>query len=169
MRLRIVTYNIHKCIGGLDRRYDPLRVAHVIARYEPDLVLLQEVDQHARRSNADRQVDLLGDFLGLRHRTYFPNVQVRGGGEYGNAMLSRFPMTESANIDLTVSLKKRRSVLHARYRIRLGAGPGNPVRTIHAYNLHLGLSGIERRIQLRRFLESHPFVGLHHQTPILVA
>jgi endonuclease/exonuclease/phosphatase family metal-dependent hydrolase len=169
VRLRIVTYNIHKCIGGLDRRYDPLRVAHVIARYEPDLVLLQEVDQHARRSNADRQVDLLGDFLGLRHRTYFPNVQVRGGGEYGNAMLSRFPMTESSNIDLTVSLKKRRSVLHARYRVRLGPGPGNPMRTIHAYNLHLGLSGIERRIQLRRFLESHPFVGLHHRTPILVA
>ena len=54
MRLRVVTYNIHKCIGGLDRRYDPLRVAHVIARYEPDLVLLQEVDQHARRSNAAR-------------------------------------------------------------------------------------------------------------------
>jgi endonuclease/exonuclease/phosphatase family metal-dependent hydrolase len=169
VRLRVVTYNIHKCIGGLDRRYDPLRVAHVIARYEPDLVLLQEVDQHARRSNADRQVDLLGDFLGLRHRTYFPNVKVRGGGEYGNAMLSRFPMTESSNIDLTVSLKKRRSVLHARYRIRLGEEPGKPVRTIHAYNLHLGLSGIERRIQLRRFLESHPFVGLHHQTPILVA
>jgi len=81
VRLRVVSYNIHKCIGGIDRRYDPLRVAQVIARYEPDLVLLQEVDQHARRSNADRQVDLLGDFLGLRHRTYFANVKVLGGGE----------------------------------------------------------------------------------------
>src|SRR3990172_4589457 len=169
VRVRVVTYNIHKCIGGIDRRYDPLRVAQVIARYEPDLVLLQEVDQHARRSNADRQVDLLGDFLGLRHRTYFANVKVLGGGEYGNAMLSRFPMTETSNIDLTVPPKKRRSVLHARYRVRLGGEPGKPARTIHAYNLHLGLSGIERKIQLRKFLESHPFVGLHHQTPIIVA
>jgi endonuclease/exonuclease/phosphatase family metal-dependent hydrolase len=40
---------------------------------------------------------------------------------------------------------------------------------VHVYNLHLGLSGIERRIQLRKFLESHPFVGLHHQTPMIVA
>jgi endonuclease/exonuclease/phosphatase family metal-dependent hydrolase len=93
---------------------------------------------------------------------------VRGGGEYGNAILSRFPPTESANIDLTVPPKKRRSVLHARYRVRL-SDSGNRARTLHVYNLHLGLSGIERKIQLRKFLESHPFVGLHHQTPILVA
>lgn len=169
MRLRVLTYNIHKCIGGVDRRYDPMRVARVIARYEPDMVLLQEVDQHARRTNADRQVDLLGDFLGFRHRTYFPNVKVRGGGEYGNAILSRFPLTETTNIDLTVPPKKKRSVLHARYRVRFVGTPGGHARTLHVYNLHLGLSGIERKIQLRRFLESHPFVGLHHQTPILVA
>lgn len=169
VRLRVLTYNIHKCIGGLDRLYDPMRVAHVIARYEPDLVMLQEVDQHARRTNADRQVDLLGDFLGLRHRTYFPNVKIRGGGEYGNAMLSRFPLTETSNIDLTVPLKKKRSVLHARYRVRVGGDWGNRVRTLHVYNLHLGLSGIERKIQLRKFLESHPFVGLHNQTPMIVA
>jgi endonuclease/exonuclease/phosphatase family metal-dependent hydrolase len=168
VRLRALTYNIHKCIGGLDRRYEPMRVANVIARYQPDLVLLQEVDQHARRSNADRQVDVLGDFLGLRHRTYFPNVRLRGGGDYGNAILSRFPLTETSNIDLTVPPKKRRSVLHGRYRVRLSGQDGR-ARTLHVYNLHLGLSGIERKIQLRKFLESHPFVGLHHQTPIVVA
>lgn len=169
MHLRVLTYNIHKCIGGVDRRYDPMRVARVIARYEPDLVLLQEVDQHARRTNADKQVDLLGDFLGFRHRTYFPNVRIRGGGAYGNAMLSRFPLTETTNIDLTIPPKKKRSVLHARYRVRLTGMPGKHTRTLHVYNLHLGLSGIERKIQLRRFLESHPFVGLHRQTPTLVA
>jgi endonuclease/exonuclease/phosphatase family metal-dependent hydrolase len=169
VRLRLLSYNIHKCIGGVDRTYEPMRVAQVIARYEPDLVLLQEVDQHARRTNADRQVDLLGDFLGLRHRTYFPNVRVRSGGEYGNAILSRYPLTETSNIDLTVPPKKKRSVLHARYRIRLGGALGNQARTVHVYNLHLGLSGIERKIQLRKFLESHPFVGLHQRTPVIVA
>ena len=169
VRLKILSYNIHKCIGGVDRLYDPLRIAHVIARYDPDLVMLQEVDQHARRSNADRQVDLLGDFLGFRHRTYFPNVKIRSGGAYGNAILSRFPLTETSNIDVTVPPKKRRSVLHARYRVRLNGSLGRHTRTLHVYNLHLGLSGIERKIQLRKFLESHPFVGLHHRTPIVVA
>lgn len=131
VRLRILTYNIHKCIGGVDRRYDPLRIAHVIARYDPDLVMLQEVDQHAQRTNADRQVDLLGDFLGFRHRIYFPNVRVRSGGAYGNAILSRFPLTNTTNIDVTVPPKKRRSVLHGRCRVRLNGSVGKHTRTLH--------------------------------------
>lgn len=169
MKLRILTYNIHKCIGGLDRRYDPSRVRQTVAHYAPDLVLLQEVDSMAARSNADRQVDLLGDLLGFRHRTYFPNVRLRRGGEYGNAILSRFPLTDTSNVDLTIPPKKRRSVLHARCRVRLGGAAGNRTRTLHVYNLHLGLSGAERKVQLRMFLESHPFVGLNHRTPTIVA
>lgn len=169
MELTLLTYNIHKCIGGVDRRYNPERLSEVIGHYDPDMVLLQEVDHNVKRSRKDRQVDLLGDLLGFRHRTYFPNVKVRGGGEYGNAILSRFPLTETVNIDLTIPPKKRRSVLHARYRVRLNEMPGRHTRTLHIYNLHLGLSGIERKIQLRKFLESDPFVGLHKRTPMVVA
>jgi endonuclease/exonuclease/phosphatase family metal-dependent hydrolase len=164
--LRVITYNIHKCIGGLDRRYDPSRVADAIAHHAPDLVLLQEVDNLALRSQRDRQVDVLGNLLGFRHRTYFPNVKVRGGGEYGNAILSRFPITETSNINLTVPFKKCRSALHARVRIRVGSGHS---RTLHVFNLHLGLSGLERKMQIRRFLDSHPFAGLDARAPILIA
>ena len=167
MKIRILTYNIHKCIGGMDRRYDPARVRDTIAHYDPDVALLQEVDQYAKRSNHDRQVDVLGDMLGYRHRTYFPNVQVRSGGEYGNAILSRFPLSDTRNIDLTVGKRKRRSVLHAQYRVRLGNGRRS--RTVHVFNMHLGLSGKERKIQLQKFLDSHPFSGFHERTPIIVA
>src|SRR5262249_33698289 len=144
---------IHKCIGGVDRRYDPLRVADTIAHYAPDVLLLQEVDEGARRSNGDRQVDLLGETLGFHHRTFFPNVAVRGGGEYGNAILSRYPIVETRNVDLTVGWKKRRSVLHAICRVRKDGLD----RTLHVYNMHLGLAAYERRIQLQSFLDSHPF------------
>lgn len=169
MKLRILTYNIHKCIGGIDRRYEPERVRDTIAYHAPDLVLLQEVDHLTWRANSDKQVDLLGDWLGLRHRTYFPNVHLRTGGGYGNAILSRFPFTETSNIDLSVPLKKRRSVLHARFRVRIDPGSARPrMRTLHVYNLHLGLSGFERKLQLKKFLRSQPFVGLHSRTPILV-
>ncbi len=166
---RILSYNIHKCIGGLDRKYDPDRVCEVIAHYKPDVVLLQEVDKGVRRSSGHSQVDVLGDKLGYRHRSWFPNVRVRGGGEYGNAILSRFAVVETSNIDLTIPPKKRRSVLHARFRVRV-PGRGRTVgRTIHVYNAHLGLSQIERARQLRRFMDSHPFTGLHHRTPIVFA
>ncbi len=164
MIVRVITYNIHKCIGGVDRRYDPSRIADTLAHYTPDIVLMQEVDEGARRSNGDRQVDVLGDRLGFPHRTYFPNVQVRGGGEYGNAILSRFPIIETRNIDLSVGRKKRRSVLHAICRIR----HTDLDRTLHLYNMHLGLAQYERRIQLRNFLDSHPFRHIDHHTPVVV-
>jgi endonuclease/exonuclease/phosphatase family metal-dependent hydrolase len=166
MQLRLLTYNIHKCIGGLDRRFDPERVRATIAHYRPDLVLMQEVDNQASRSRFHSLSELLGDLLGLRHRSWFPNVHVRGGGEYGNAVLSRFPILEAHNIDLTIPPRKRRSVLHARCRVRL---PSGVQRTLHIYNLHLGLSGGERRKQLDRFLTSQPFSKLDPRAPILIA
>ncbi|MGE5187013.1 MAG: endonuclease/exonuclease/phosphatase family protein [Acidobacteriota bacterium] len=164
MRLRVVSYNIHKCIGGVDRRYEPERVADVLKNLEPDVLLLQEVDHNVPRSNRDRQVDLLGELVGMRYRTWYPNVAIRGGGEYGNAILSRYPLIESTNIDLSIRFKKRRSVLHGVIRVR----HDDVDRTVHVYNMHLGLARFERRIQLAKFLDSHPFATLHHDTPVVV-
>lgn len=164
MKLRVVSYNIHKCIGGLDRVYDPARTIACLAHYEPDVVLLQEVDAGARRSNGDHQASLLADGLGLAHHAWFPNVRVRGGGTYGNAVLSRFRLDEFRNIDLTVAPKKRRSALHVACRIHAPGGD----RTLHVFNLHLGLAQYERRIQIENFVESHPLHGLAHTTPVVI-
>jgi endonuclease/exonuclease/phosphatase family metal-dependent hydrolase len=164
MRLRVLSYNIHKCIGGVDRKYDPTRVVDVIRRLDVDVVMLQEVDAGVARSRKDIQVDLLGEELGLPHRIWFANVDVRGGGQYGNAILSRYPIIESTNIDLTHKWKKRRSVLHSVLRVR----HDDVDRTLHVFNMHLGLARYERRIQLQKFLDSHPFSGLHHDTPVVV-
>lgn len=171
MRLRVLSYNIHKCIGGVDRRYVPERTAEVINHYQPDIVMLQEVDSGAKRSRGDQQTALLANLCGLAHHTWFPNVTVRGGGEYGNAVLSRWPITNTSNVDLTVPLKKRRSVLHAEIRIRSAQEPGpqdDVDRVIHVFNMHLGLARYERHLQLAKFLACHPFAGLHQQTPLIV-
>jgi len=164
LRLRVVSYNIHKCIGGLDRRYDPERVIEVIRKLDADVVMLQEVDAGVTRSRGDRQVELLGEELGLPHRTWYPNVDVRGGGHYGNAILSRYPLIESTNIDLSIRFKKKRSVLHGVLRVR----HDDVDRTVHVYNMHLGLARYERVRQLATFLESQPFSHLHHDTPVVV-
>jgi len=167
VKFRVVTYNIHKCIGGVDRLYRPERISGAIAPLHPDCLLLQEVDEGADRSLGHRQVDLLGALLNLHHRVYFPNVKVRGGGHYGNAILSRFPIRAARNIDVTVPFTKRRSVLHAEIRVR-GTGRGAHSRTIHVYNLHLGLSQSQREKQLSRFLSSHPFSSSHPRTPVIL-
>ena len=62
MRLRILSWNIHKCIGGLDRRYRPERVVDVIAHHAPELVMLQEVANSAGRKlgGVDVEVKMVG-------------------------------------------------------------------------------------------------------------
>ena len=158
---------MHKCVGGLDRRYDPARIAAVIAAQEPDVVLLQEVAQNGKRFRHDRQVDLLGDALGLPHRSYFVNVRFGPRrGEYGNAILSRAPLVTTENIDLTLPGRKARSVLHAEVRLPLPVGG---TRVLHAFNLHLGLSERERREQLRMLLRAPRLLHIHRDTPVVVA
>ena len=164
MKLRILSYNIHKCIGGVDRKYNPERLCDVIRKLDCDVLMLQEVDAGVSRSNGDRQVELLADLLGLRYHAWFPNVDVRGGGQYGNAILSRYPLIESSNIDLSLRWKKKRSALHGVLRVR----HDDVDRTVHVFNMHLGLARFERKLQLQMFLDSHPFANLHHDTPIVV-
>lgn len=161
--LRLVTYNIHKGIGGVDRKYRPERIVEVLRRCRADVLLLQEVDEGVPRSRRDRQVDLLGDALGFDHRAYFPNVPLKRG-HYGNAVLSRFLLDHQENVDLTRPFKKRRGALHCRFTV-----PGPRGRTrIWLYNVHLGLAELERRAQLRRLLDWHGHHRVHPSTVVVI-
>lgn len=165
--VRLISWNIHKCVGGLDRRYDPARIASVIAAQQPDVVLLQEVSQNGSWYQRERQVDVLGDALGMRHRSFFVNVRFGPRrGEYGNAILSRHPLTTTENVDVTRPGRKARSVLHAELRLTL---PGGHSRTLHVFNAHLGLSERERREQLRQLLADPKLTHIHGDTPVVVA
>lgn len=164
MQLRLMTYNIHKGIGGIDRRYRLERVAEVIGHYEADVVLLQEVDDGVPRSRGDCQVAELAERLDYRHTLFQPNVRLRRGA-YGNAILSRFPIHDPVDVELTVAPKKRRRAQIARLHLE---SPEHS-RTVVVVNLHLGLAGFERRIQLRRLLNEPAFSRTHYDTPLVVA
>jgi endonuclease/exonuclease/phosphatase family metal-dependent hydrolase len=165
MRFRLLTYNIHKGIGGLDRRYDLTRIVETIRHYQPDVALLQEVDDGARRSRHDRQVDVLAEAVELPHRAYQRNVRLRTVGHYGNAVLSRFPLLEPEDLDLTIRFKKRRCALLCGFR----AAVGDHGRSVAIANVHLGLAGFERQIQLRRLLGCPRLSDLPTQTPLIIA
>ena len=137
MNVRILSYNIHRAIG-VDRRFRPDRIARVIAHHDPDVALLQEVDEGVPRS---RELDLareLAERLGYPHLAVGHNVSLRRG-RYGNATLSRFPIARERNIDLSIRTRKRRGCQHTRIEL----GPGF---ALEAFNLHFGLSAQERRV-----------------------
>ncbi len=104
MRLRVLSYNIHRAIG-VDRRFRPERIARILEAHDPDVVLLQEVDEGVPRSREMNLARELAGWLGYRHLAIGHNVTLRKG-RYGNATLSRHPIQRERNIDLTVGPRK---------------------------------------------------------------
>jgi endonuclease/exonuclease/phosphatase family metal-dependent hydrolase len=163
VRIRILTYNIHRAIG-VDRRFRPGRVAEILLAYDADLALLQEVDEGAPRS---REMDLareLADQAGYPFVAVGHNVSLRKG-RYGNATLSRHPIGSQRNIDLTIGQRKRRGCQHTAIQIRLASA----TRTLEVFNLHLGLSARERHQQIGLLLGSRELSSIPSHTPCLVA
>jgi len=163
MHFRLLSYNIHKGIGGVDRRYDLGRIVETIAHYQPDVAFLQEVDDGVPRSRQHAQAELLAKETGLEHFTYQRNVSLRVG-HYGNAILSRFPLEDPQHIDLTLRPKKRRGALIARWRVPVG----DHTKAITLVNLHIGLSGIERQWQLRKLFRVSHLADLRTRSPLVI-
>lgn len=88
-KLRVMTWNVHSCIG-LDRRRDEGRIARVIADLAPDVVALQELGQARGRANGDRQAQAIANTLDMDCQ-YYPVID-NAHGNYGIAILSRLPM-----------------------------------------------------------------------------
>lgn len=95
--LRILTYNIHHG-RGTDDKVDLERIAKVIREAKPDLAALNEVDKLARRSGNFDQPKVLGELTELTP-LFEKNIN-HDGGEYGNAILSRFPIARHKNYPL---------------------------------------------------------------------
>jgi endonuclease/exonuclease/phosphatase family metal-dependent hydrolase len=90
--LRVLSYNIRHG-RGMDQKVDFDRIAKVIAGTKPDLVALQEVDRGVGRSGKVDAPGFLGKTLGMHHK--FGSSMPYQGGEYGLAVLSRFPVAEA--------------------------------------------------------------------------
>ena len=84
-----MTYNIHVGVG-MDKRLDLQRIADVINKEKPDLVGLQEVDRGVQRT---QRIDEIVELSKLTHMDYaFAFNLAYQGGQYGVAILSRFPI-----------------------------------------------------------------------------
>lgn len=94
VQLRILTYNIHHG-EGVDGRVDYERLARVIRSANPDLVALQEVGNRTTRSAGVDQAAKLGELSGMH--AIFGKAMDFQGGEFGEALLSRWPFVRTRN------------------------------------------------------------------------
>jgi len=163
MLIRVLSYNMHRAIG-VDRLFRPERIAKVINHHQADIVLLQEVDVGVPRS---RNLDLakeMAEAAGYPHYVTGLNVRLFKG-KYGNATLSKFPITRSRNIDLTVDKHKARGCLHSTIEINNSI---DFTQNVEVFNLHLGLSSQERVRQVGLLIHAEEFRSLSPHTPCLV-
>lgn len=89
-QLTVLTYNIHHA-EGTDKQLDLARIAGVIRASGADFVAMQEVDKGTKRSGGVDQVAELARLTGM-HPAYGRAMDY-DGGQYGNAVLSRWPIT----------------------------------------------------------------------------
>lgn len=93
MELRVMSYNIHHASPPSTKdSIDIAAIVNAISSQAPDLVALQEVDVNTRRSGTGNQAEMIAEKLGMY--AYFGKAIDFNGGEYGTAILSRFPISD---------------------------------------------------------------------------
>jgi endonuclease/exonuclease/phosphatase family metal-dependent hydrolase len=110
--LTVVSFNIRSGHGaGGSVQLDLL--ASTLASWKPDIVLLQEVDKNQPRTGRVDQAAYLGQKLRF-YSTFGANMANRWGGQYGTALLSRYPIVSVENTLLPrLPGDEQRGLLHA--------------------------------------------------------
>ena len=106
--LRIMSYNIHHAnppSKSKEGTIDIDAIAKVIGQQSPDIVALQEVDVNTKRSGNMNQAVVLAQKLKMNF--YFAKAIDHDGGDYGVAILSRFPITDPATYKLPKNMEPK--------------------------------------------------------------
>src|SRR5262245_44425921 len=135
--IRIVTYNVHRC-RGMDRLTRPERTAAVLRAIGADIVALQEVVGSGPRGGS--HAEELGAALGMGW--VMASARALRGHQFGNVVLSRFPISNHVEHDLSWKTCEPRCMQRVDVNIE--------GLTLHVYNVHLGTALLERRHQARR-------------------
>jgi endonuclease/exonuclease/phosphatase family metal-dependent hydrolase len=138
--IRVMTWNIHGALGR-NPRFDLQKVVALILRADPDIVALQEVD--SRRQAGIDPFAILLEALG--HYGVGAKSIVTADGEYGQMLMSRWPLRDTEIRDISYGEFEPRRAIHACIETPQGA--------LHVAATHLGLSIRERQRQASVLLD----------------
>ena len=133
--LKLLTYNVHSCIGT-DRRLAPERVAEVIAALNPDIIGLQELDVGRRRTGGIDQAHAIATILEMKF--HFHAALTVAEERYGDAILTALPSR-------VVKTGPLPSIGEQRGAVWIEVDLGN--KKIQVFNTHLGLRRRDRVAQ----------------------
>jgi endonuclease/exonuclease/phosphatase family metal-dependent hydrolase len=141
--VRLVTYNVHECIGT-DRRQDPDRIAAVVGELDADIVALQEFTYPASVALETRN-PVVFTAMDRYQCALGPTRHTKRQECFGNALFTRHPIVDVHRIDLSMEKREPRGALAATVEV---SGT-----LVHVLAAHLGLRVRERQFQVRQILE----------------
>jgi len=165
--LKVLTYNIHKGFNSTNRNFILHGIKESIRQIDADLLMLQEI--HGERDISKKRYDdwpsssqfeFLADEI-WHHHAYGKNA-IYKSGHHGNAILSKYPIVEWENIDVSFMQSASRSLLHGTIELT------ETRQLVHAICVHLGLFGLERQRGLNKLIsriDSH----VPHDAPLIIA
>lgn len=156
-----MTYNVHGCVG-MDLRRSEKRVAEVIASFQPDIVGLQELDLGRKRSGGVDQAGLIALELGF-DRIFHPAL-IRNEEHYGDAILSRWPMTRR----LVGELPSQKAFPFPETRGALWVEIQTPFGRVHVINTHFGIGTGERIEQAEALIGAEWIGAVPEEEPLIV-
>ena len=154
---RVMTYNAHSCVGT-DGKLEPGRIAEVIARANPDVVALQELDAGQSRSASVHQPAWLAEQLGML--VHFTPARCCDGGHYGNALLTRHPFSVWSEGGLRRRRDEERAVQWLKIQM-----PGLELSVI---NTHLSVHFRDRLLQIEQLLGAEWLAKAESHVPLVV-
>ena len=140
MKLRFASYNIHKAVGT-DRRCDPDRIVTVLREMDADIIALQEADTRFGVRTSVLNKAALDDSPWKAVPLGGPTPSL---GWHGNALLIRRWMDVIEADHLDIPTLEPRGAVRADVDVA-----GTSVRVV---GMHLDLSGLRRRHQIRSVL-----------------
>ena len=140
LRLTFASYNIHKGVG-VDRRLDPDRIISVMRETRADVIALQEADRRFGTRAAILPRALLDD---TPWRVVPVARRRQSMGWHGNAILARRDMDVAHSEALHLPTLEPRGAARADLTVE--------GRTFRVVGMHLDLSGLRRRDQIKAVL-----------------
>lgn len=163
---KVLTINTHKGFTSFNRRFILPELRDAVRATSADIVFLQEVmgthdihSLHIENWPENSHYEYLADTMW--HDFAYGRNAVYPEGHHGNAILSRFPIIEYENLDISVARSEKRGMLHCQIRL-----PDRP-EPLHVICVHLGLKAQHRQAQMKMMCDR--INALPHDAPLVVA
>jgi len=156
-----MTYNVHSCVG-VDGKLATERIARVIARANPDVVALQELDAGRARTGGEDQAKRIAHYLEMQYH-FYPHIDIKDE-KYGDAILTHLPIRIIKTGPLPGHLPGDKLEPRGALWVAIDLH-GTEVNII---NTHLGLTSRERMAQIEVLMGDEWLGRLNGDQPVIL-